>query len=243
MCLVLLSAAGMVPMVTHAQQTAYTTAQVTPGQAFLRAQLELIMLELMKIQVLIEALREAEAEQDGIAANTEEDIVAITAEIDYVAEETSVTTRFEQGSPETFTIDTMAVAEVESALRDRYDVSSRELERVLQVSEVNADVLVAVVVEMRSSRSISITQVAANGDDISQSIPGTVIDAFIENDFAGLGNVYDELIDGYARDIRGGDIPDGVVGLVADLMRLPIATIEPIIEFDVSRSYRANANS
>lgn len=243
MCVVLLNAAGIVPMVTHAQQTAYTTTQVTPAQAFLRAQLELIMIELLKIQVLIEALREAETEQGGIAANTEEDIVAITAEIDYVAEETRVTTRFEQGSPESFTIDTVAVAEVESALRDRYDVSSRELERVLQVSEVNADVLVAVVVEMRSSRSISITQVAANGDDISQQIPTSLIDGIISNDFAGLGNVYDALIDGYARDIRSGDIPDGVIGLVAQLMRLPVTTIEPIIEFEVSRSYRDNANS
>lgn len=219
---------GYVRTVSAAEVT--TPVERTP--AFYQA-LGDIYNKLVMIQVLVnELMLEEAAALNNIAVATPYGVISgVLINVDYATGVSTADIQYREGLKQTSSVPSVVPKEIVAALAEKIGINQKQLTPLLHYRYQNGDILKKIVVTLKNSRTISITQVYADTTTKQQVVPGTDIDELIADNFFGMTSVYQAFYDDYLAKVKKGEKPTEVVSFVATILNLQPEAVSPIIEF------------
>jgi len=217
-----------VPNVSAAEGT--ITVERTP--AFYQA-LRDIYDKLVTIQSLVEELILKEAAAlDKLTITTSDGVITtVLVEVDYATKVSSAIVQYRDGTKRPLTVLGVVQKDIVVNLATQLGITTKQLTPLIKYSYKNGDALLKIVVTLKNSRTISITQVYADSTTKQQAVPPAEIDAVIADDFFGMTSVYQAFYDDYLAKVIKGEKPTEVVSFVATILKLQPETVASIIEF------------
>lgn len=188
------------------------TSQVPYEQLSYPQKLEYLMERLIEIQALLLAF----SEQMTKPSSTE--IINVSALIDYIEQETTVTIARADGQREELVISATNKDNIIEVVASEYGLSTEVIEDLLEVVSRNADTSKAVTVRFRDNRSITIRQEQWDGVVESTQISSTeIMDEFLVPVF-GSETLATIIYDGLVTDIRQGNVSDEMYSFIAQIL-------------------------
>lgn len=192
-----------------------------------------IYAKLVVIQSLLTDLIAAEAaDREAVSVMTANGVITdVVVTVDYATNVSTALVEYRQGATSTVAVSSVVPKDIETRLAKELAITTKQLQSLIHYTYIHGDTLVKIVVALKNSRNISISEVFADTSVKEQTVSPADIDTIITEDFYGLTSVYQAFYDDYLAKVKKGEKPTEVVSFVGEILNLPAAVVLPIIEF------------